>query len=189
MNEEKDQSKSESLHSSEEEKKQQYQYGLDIVRFTAMFFVVTFHAQLFNFLPYTKIETPVLFLCSICTYISYSCNGLFMILTGYLKLNKKPSGLCFYKIIQFIIEYILCSIACVFWRVYKAKEKLTAQQIINGLYVFTDVTHGWFVRMYIGLFLLSPFLNILYNNIKTPKIKCEFLAVLIVVFALPQTYY
>lgn len=189
MNDKTDRSKRGSFHIFEEEKKEQYQYGLDLVRFAAMFLVVCYHAQVLNYLPQTPINSFAIFLCEIGRFISYSCNGLFMILTGYLKKNKKPCGSYFYKLTQFIIEYILCSIACAVFRVYHVKENLSKQQILNGLFLFNDVIHGWFVKMYIGLFLFSPFLNILYNNIKSVKVKYELMIVLIIEYSLPDTYY
>lgn len=82
MNENKDESKRENIQSLEEEKKGEYQYGLDIVRFIAMFLVVTAHAGAYNNILLTKIDTALLFLCNMFVYISHACNGLFMMLTG-----------------------------------------------------------------------------------------------------------
>lgn len=174
--------------SIEEENKEQYQYGLDIIRFAAMVLVVIFHGLILNTLIITIIDSLPLLLSEMMFCISYSCNGLFMMLTGYLKKNKKPSLSYYAKLPQFLVEYGICYIVCGLFHIYYLKEELTIKQVINGIFTFGDVTHVWFVKMYIGLFLFSPFLNILYINIRTEKEKYLFITVLITVYSLPYSY-
>lgn len=57
---------------------------------------------------------------------------------------------------------------------------------IKKLLNFTAAPYGWYIEMYLGLFLLIPFLNILYQNIPTQKWKLGFVITLVVITSLPS---
>lgn len=177
------------LITPEKKNKQEYQYGLDLVRFIAMFLVISVHATTFNNFMNTVIDSYVLFLSGMGRYISYTCCPLFMMLTGYLNKNKKPTLSYYSKIISFIIEYLLCSSIIVIFRVKYLKEKFTAQQLIDGFFRFSNAPYSWYINMYIGFFLLSPYLNILYNNIQTIEQKYTLIIISVIIFSLTYTYY
>lgn len=152
-----------------------------------MYFVVSVHATTFHYLLNTQLETFVLFLCGMHRYISFTCCPLFMILTGYLNKEKKISLVYYSKIINIIFEYLLCSFIAVIFRIKCQKENLTSEQIINGFIYFSNIPYSWYVNLYIGYFLISPFLNILYNNLHSSKNKYCLIAIFIIVFSLPCT--
>lgn len=170
-------------------KEKEYQYGLDTVRFLAMYLVVSVHATSFHYFLNTKLETFVLFLCGMHRYISYTCCPLFMILTGYLNKEKKVTLAYYSKLINTIFEYLLCSFIVMIFRIKYQKEKLSNEQILNGFFGFYNAPYAWYVNLYVGYFLISPFLNILYNNLHSSKHKYSLIAISIIVFSLPSTYY
>lgn len=191
QNEEKNLKDSEtfSLVSSFSNKEKGYQYGLDVIRLLAMYLVLSVHATSFHYYLDIQPNTFILFICGLHRYISFSCCPLFMILTGYLNKEKKPILSYYSKIISIVFEYLLCSSIVITFR-YKYYEKnLKSTQIIDGFFKFSNAPYSWYINMYIGLFLISPFLNILYNNLNSSKNKYSLIVVSIILFSLPGTYY
>jgi surface polysaccharide O-acyltransferase-like enzyme len=87
-------------------------------------------------------------------------------------MKKKEANINYYKgIHRIIIPYVLISILCFVVRKYFIQDGMTWLEGIKGLFRFSLDGYSWYVNMYIGLFLLIPFLNIIYNNLRTDAIK------------------
>lgn len=52
--------------------------------------------------------------------------------------------------------------------------------------LLSAIPYGWYIEMWIGLFLLTPFLNILYRHIPNQKQKLVLLGTLFLITALPD---
>ncbi len=121
------------------------------------------------------------------------CVPLFMILTGYL-MSKKELKKGYYKgVRKTVIVFILATVVCmVFKSVHDlpaAKEafnhadfeamfeaigatrKYNLINFIFGTLDFTGANYSWYIEMYIGLFLIAPFLNLAYNKAGSQKNK------------------
>lgn len=174
---------------SEIKKEKEYQYGLDVIRFLATYFVVIFHSFHHNNYSKTHVETVTLFLLTMKRYISYSCNSLFMILTGYLQKEQKLTFSYYSILLHFIIEYFICCIVLLVFRFKYQKLYCDKDGMINLVLKFSITSYSSYVNIFIGLFLLSPFLNILYNNIKTVSLKYVLVTLTVIIFSLPATFY
>lgn len=64
---------------------------------------------------------------------------------------------------------------------------LTPKHIICEILNFTANDYAWYFEMYIGLFLLIPFLNIMYSSMKTRRSKLALIGVLIFLTLLPSS--
>ena len=73
-----------------------------------------------------------------------------------------------------LIEYVIL------YDAFSIKEFLS--KILN----FDLSAYVWFVEMYIGLYLLTPFINTLYNNIDI-KMKKYLIIILVCLTFLPST--
>ena len=49
-------------------------------------------------------------------------------------------------------------------------ESFSIRHIIKSILNF-DIGYSWYIKMYLGLFLLIPFINLIYNNLKNKKQK------------------
>ena len=154
--------------------KEPYYYGLDIIRIIAMFLVITVHATTFYGFSLNAKSSIVDALVGAGRYISFACIPLFIILTGYLNSNKEPSWKYFKKIFNFLIEYLLCALIIWGFRALVLKETFTVVGVFTKLFNFSLAPYAWYINMFIGLFLITPFLNILYKNIKTQNQKNSF---------------
>lgn len=140
---------------------------MDIILFFAMYFVIFVHSTTFNKFSKAGMGTFVLFLCGMHGYTSFTCCSLIMMLSGYLLKQKKLTASYYSKLIVIVIEYLLCSLVDVIFRVKYLKQNLCNLSIIHGFFTFSNAPNLWYANMYIGLFLFALYLNVFYNNIKS----------------------
>lgn len=140
--------------------------NLDIIRCVAVLFVLSVHAlDNLGFYDFACTGKRMLVLCML-RVIFMSCVPLFMMLTGYL-MNQKTLSLKYYKgIKRTYCIYVLISICCIAFRVLVEGEVFWKRKMLLRIFDFTADTYAWYVEMYIGLFLLIPFLNIIWNNLE-----------------------
>ena len=113
------------------------------------------------------------------------CVPLFIMITGFLQKNKTPSTDYYKKIWRVLCIYFLSALACGIYR-YADGQYDSVRKIFYGILDFTAAKYGWYVEMYLGLFLLIPFLNLVYLNLKTKKGKQLLLGTLLFLTSLPM---
>ncbi|GFP76294.1 acyltransferase [Clostridium fungisolvens] len=162
--------------------------GLDIVRASAIIFVVSVHF----FLNTKYYETPIVGASMyIQTYIRMACImcvPLFLILTGYLQKNKQPSKSYFKKILPILVIYLFYSLLCIIFRSTILNERPGILNWLVSIGNFSADSYSWYIQMYIGLFLLSPFLNVCYNNLKGKRHKTALVIIALFMTAFPATF-
>lgn len=100
-------------------------------------------------------------------------------------MSTKPlSGKHYAKGMKVIWLYLLASLAVLIYRVYITHE-LVLSNALWGILRYNTAPYAWYVEMYIGLFLLIPFLNILYQNIPSKRWKIGLIITLICFSMLP----
>lgn len=116
------------------------------------------------------------------------CVPLFMVLTGYLMSRKELSRSYYKKIGHTIAIYILASLACLLYRNLFTPEPLSLYKSISGLFSFSAAPYGWYIEMYIGLFLLVPFLNLIWRNLKNKRQQLVLIGTLVLLSSLPSIF-
>ena len=160
--------------------------AMDVVRSFALLFVISVHFLLNSGYYSVAVDGPVMFVMTVLRALFIICVPLFMMLSGYLMINKQPNKKYYAKIGYVLVIYLLATLCCTAYKVFMLKETVTVGNVIRGLLNYTGAQYAWYVEMYIGLFLLVPFLNVLYNNLKSQKEKQLLLAVLLFLTALPK---
>ena len=160
-------------------------YSLDVVRVFALLCVISVHFFLKNGFYDEIIQGKTLFISIIIRNFFMICVPLFMVLSGYLMNKKEPSKKYFIGIKKIIIQYILCSLACFIFNTYYYHVNFSFYNMFFGIFNYTDAPYSWYVEMYLGLYIIIPFLNVLYNNLKTIKDKQIMLLSFILVSILP----
>lgn len=163
--------------------------GLDFIRSAAILFVLSnhffgntsFHKDLFESSLSTFVQMTVypIFLTGV---------PLFIILTGYLNVNKIVSKHYYKGCIRVLFAYLLFSIVTILFRIFYLHESLTCRQWVGEFPRFHAIPYGWYIEMWIGLFLLTPFLNLLYKAIPTKRQKEIWLLTLFVLTAVPNLF-
>lgn len=160
----------------------------DILRIIAFSFVVGVHSLSYaEFYVTPMTGTTMLFLNFLrCLFIT--CVPLFLVLSGYLMIEKTLSKNYLKKLSRIIVTYILCSIACMVGLHFTENGVFSIKHLISGILSFTAAPYAWYVNMYLGLYLLIPFLNILWNNLKNKQEKLYLIIVLSILTVLPTLF-
>lgn len=161
----------------------------DILRILAFIFVISVH-----FLSYIGFynqinEGPTMIGLNILRCLFMSCVPLFLVLTGYLMCNKEFNAKYIKKLGRIVLTYFLCSIVClVFLHFIENRSLSTLKFYLFEILSFNAAPYSWYVNMYIGLYLIIPFLNILWKNIPKKKQKQYFIFILSILFVLPTLF-
>lgn len=163
--------------------------SMDIVRIVAVFCVISTHFFLYNdFYKETVGFSASMIIMFIMRSLFGICVPLFIILSGYLMSKKTLSKRYYSGIKKTLVVYVLASIACLIYKMIKQKATYTVSTFILSILDFTAAPYAWYIEMYIGLFLLIPFLNILYNNLETKKKKQILILTFIALAVLPTIF-
>ena len=137
--------------------KKPYGIGLDVVRIIAMFLVLMVHSTTTYGFVEEGVNSFVSVLVGAGRYLSYSCVAIFIILTGYLYCNKKPTVKYYVKLVKILIEFFLCAIIIAIFNKLYLGSKTDLSTILYRMFMFSFPDFSWYIRMYIGLFLIAPF--------------------------------
>lgn len=159
--------------------------AMDIIRLFALFTVVSVHFFLNSGFYNTIVNCPRMYIMVAMRTFFMICVPLFLVLSGYLLKNKKPTKKYYTKLFYTIGIYVLASLACAVYNYIQSPETFSVMGSIWGVFNFTTATYGWYVEMYIGLFLLIPFLNVIYNNLETQKQKMWLIGTMLILTAVP----
>ncbi len=150
--------------------------SLDIIRVVAVFSVLSVHFFLHNEFYFQTVEGAPMFIATIMRTLFTVCVPLFMILTGYLMSHKELSGAYYKGLRKTLIVYAIAFAVCFFARAIRNGYEITGKDFFFNFLNFEAVDghyswYSWYIEMYIGLFLIAPFLNLAYKGLKTQKGK------------------
>lgn len=158
---------------------------LDLIRSVAVFSVLSVHFFLNNGFYDTIVAGKRMYIMVMMRTAFMVCVPLFLLLTGYLCGNKKLTR-TYYRGIRHTLElYVLISIMCLFFHRFYLHETFSPAEGFFRILSFSASTYGWYMEMYIGLFLLIPFLNILYHGLESQKKKQALLITCLILTTLP----
>lgn len=157
---------------------------LDLVRILSVVCVVSSHFYLNNGF-YSHSVAGVRMLVMVIHRASVQmCIPIFIFLTGYLGGGKRLSKGCYAGLKKQLSVYLLACMAGIVYRLL-SHEELSLAKAVFGILDFSIIRYAWYVEMYIGLALLSPFLNVLYQGLGSKSDKRKLLAVLLILTAAP----
>ena len=161
--------------------------GLDFIRSCAILFVIAGHFfSLHTAFKTSTFEGTSLFIQATISFLFYTGVSLFLLLTGYLNTNKSINKKYYKGGVRVIISYLLFSLITIIFRKYYLHESLSWIQWGLKVLDFSAIPYGWYIEMWIGLFLLTPFLNLLYKAIPDQKQKLILVGTLYIMTALPD---
>lgn len=136
--------------------------GLDIIRTTAIALVLLTHMFAYTDVLNVNIGSAKWHIYNIIHYLSRICVPLFLLLTGYLQNRRKTDRKHYRSIIPVLVSYLA------FCAIYIAADSLFmgngfSAGKIRSVFDFS-LGYSWYVEMYICLFLLIPFLNIVFDG-------------------------
>lgn len=158
---------------------------LDIIRVIAVFSVIGVHFFLnsgFYGIPVKGIE---MYLGTLGKTFFMICVPLFLLLSGYLMKNKVLSKKYYKGIGKVIGVYVISTLVCLTFMKFVLKQEVTLLSGIKNLLSYQQ--YSWYVEMYIGLFLIIPFLNLIFKGLDS-KGKKVLLITMAFLTAIPSTF-
>lgn len=159
--------------------------SMDVLRIFAFMMIVTTHFFLQSGFYQRNLVGPRLFVMTLIRCFSVICVPTFILLTGFLMKNKTWSPKYYSGLKKTLVTYFLASIPCYLYWVYAFGRPLNIKVFIADVLNFQAAKYSWYIEMYIGLFLLIPFLNVLWNNLPSKKLKLILIATLVLMTSLP----
>ena len=168
-------------------KRQSRNAAMDILRCLALLGVVSLHFFKHSGYYYKIVVGARMYLLTILRSASMVSVPLFLMLSGYLLKNRQPTRQYYCKLVRTVGIYVLASICCYLYRYVTGAKAVSGGigELVAMILSFRAAPYAWYVEMYIGLFLLIPFLNVLYNNLESRKTKQLLLLILVIMTALP----
>lgn len=138
------------------------------------------------------------------------CVPLFMILTGWL-MSKKTLSRSYYKgIRKTLIVFALASVFCMLFKsVHTVPDAQAAflagdfdrmleaiarsgqfdfKHYLLSIFDFTGANYSWYIEMYIGLFLIAPFLNLAYHKLGSKRHKQILILTFLFITVIPTAF-
>ena len=160
--------------------------NLDFVRAVAALFIVFSH--FFDNTGLYEFDTafPIKMASVGLRMIVGTCVAMFIMLTGYLCSEKKLSARYYLGFLRIYITFLVCSIFAYLARAFLLHEPLGLHQMISELISFESIEYAWYLLMYLGLFLMIPFLNLAFNGLETDKQRLVLLGTFLYLSILPS---
>lgn len=166
--------------------KKERNINLDLTRSVATIGVISVHFFLnTGFYQEIVVGRRMALMVSMRTLFMY-CVPLFLLLTGFLMCNKKLEKKFYRGILHTLEIYVIASIMCMLYAMIQNKEAFSILQWIKNILDFSGAPYAWYIEMYVGLFLMIPFLNLLYHSIAERKNKLVSIFTLIFLVTLPS---
>lgn len=144
--------------------------NIDLIKCIAVFSVISVHFFLNTNFYNTPVVGNKMYIAVFFRTLFMICVPLFIITTGYLMKNKELNKKYYVKIFRVIIIYLLSGLLYFGYNILYNGDSLNIKHIIRCI-LSIDFGYNWYIEMYVGLFILIPFLNVLYNNLKNKKQK------------------
>lgn len=144
--------------------------NLDLIRFLAILSVISVHF-IRNIGFYTvNISGFALSISVFFRTFLMICVPLFLLLTGYLMNKKILSKKYYLSIIRIIFIFFVAKLSYVAVDYFYFHEIDSIFSVLKSIFNY-DNDYSWYVNMYFGLFLIIPFINLIYNNLTSKKQK------------------
>lgn len=145
--------------------------NIDLIKVIAVFLVISVHFFLNTNFYVTPIIGKNMYSAVFFRTLCMMCVPLFMITTGYLMRKKELSKSYYLSLARVLISYFIYVILFILFYYRFFNQEITLSYILFELLDFNSTGYSWYVEMYIGLFLLIPFLNTSYNNLNKKSKK------------------
>lgn len=158
--------------------------NIDSLKCIAIVFVVGVHFFLHTNYYGQSFTFKSIFLSSFIWMILMTCVPLFIMTTGYLMKDKTYSEDYFIKLLPVIGIYALTAAVYTFFDMRVVNEEYLGKLFEN---IFSFSHYAWYVNLYIGLYMLIPFLNAGFNSLTSRKNQVVVLGILVLFTIVPPT--
>lgn len=160
--------------------------NLDLIRTVAVISVISVHFFLNSGFYSLPLLGKTMYISTVFRTLFMICVPLFLLLTGYLMNKKELSKKYYGGIKKTLFVYVLSTILMLLYINYYKGAPITLTDSLKNILSYSQ--YSWYIAMYIGLFLLIPFLNLIYNGLKSQAQKSGLVLTLIFLTVLPTLF-
>lgn len=158
--------------------------GIDLFRCLGLLFVTGLHGFLYNGF-YSEIQGgELMWIATSFRWLFSGCNGMFMLLTGYLKTTKPLNRQYYRGLLTVLTGYALTCLISYPIRYFLYGERDGLSVWIDRFFAFDG--YGWYIGMYIGLILFSPILNLALGQMPDRRGLLGIAGTMLLLTALPS---
>ncbi|MBQ7004983.1 MAG: acyltransferase family protein [Clostridia bacterium] len=166
--------------------KKERNLSLDVIRILCFSMVVYTHFFLYTGFYRMDIWGPKAYIMTVIRSLGISCIPMFIFLTGFLFKNRQLDAKYYSGIKNTLITYVFASGFCYAYDCLHTETEMSFGGFLKGLLSFSSAKYSWYIEMYIGLFLLIPFLNIIWKNLPEKKHRIILILTLAFLTLAPQ---
>lgn len=173
-------------------------FGLDLVKVIAMIFVPCVHFFLYNghYYYYTigQEDTTAFIFTTVIRDLFFICVPLFMLVTGALSYYH-PADLSkrhYVKITPILVNSLIIGLLVIWYKLATVAPgadttALTPYRLAQALWSGNLPSYGWYVNMYVSLFVLMPIIDAAYNSLDSQKKKTGMMIACILLSVIPMS--
>ena len=163
----------------------QREFGLDLVRAVAVILVLSVHFFLNSGFYDMPLQGVGMTLAAMVRMACMTCVPLFLLLTGWLCIDRRWRLSYPLKLLPILLTYVLAGCLCMVFNAVWNGIEITPLSAVHRLLDFSAAPYGWYIKMYIGLFLLAPFLNAAWRGLSRARGRLVLVIMLLVITAAP----
>lgn len=164
--------------------------SLDILRLIALFFVIAAHYFLNTNFYDQVFDSGIYYFLVLFRELFHASVPIFIIITGYCCIKKAPTKKYYSGIIKPLFITLIATLVCTCYG-YSGfantplKGDLDLSHVLFQTITLSGAKYSWYMSMYFGLFLLIPFLNILFH-VLSKKHQGYLIISLAIIIVLPK---
>ena len=159
--------------------------AMDVIRCTALACVAGVHFFSRIGYYYVPLTGPRMYLMTLLRTAFMVCVPLFLLLSGYLCRKHRPCAAYYAKLGRILGVYALAVLTGILFQRVHSGAEISLTDGLRSLLDYSGSQYGWYMEMYLGLFLLIPYLNVLYEGLGTERARRGLVLTLLVMTALP----
>lgn len=160
--------------------------NLDLIRCAALLLVPAMHGIDNTGLYTIQLESAGDMVMMVLRILFTDCIPLYILLTGYLCNRKTPSLHYYLGYVRIYLTYLLCCIPSLLLEYYYKHSLTSISDLVGSVLNFYGNGYAWYIMMYTGLFIMIPFLNMMYHGCATKRQKQLLIAVFFALSILPS---
>lgn len=164
--------------------KERRAFGPDVVRASAAVLVLAVHFFMNTGFYGQPLVRKGMLLSAAARMACMTCVPLFLLLSGYLCGSRRWSRGYLRGLLPVVSVYLVSAVVCLAFRMLWGGEEISPPGFVRRVLDFSAVPYAWYVEMYLGLYLLMPFVNAAWNGLEEEG-RRALTAVLIALTALP----
>ncbi len=160
--------------------------NLDLIRALAVFFTVGMHFMDNSGIYDIEIRGALPFATAMLRMLFSACVPMFLMLSGWLCHKRTLSKRYYLSILPILETYLIASLFCLVYRRIFGAEEIGLRYALGSVINFYACDYAWYVMLYMGLFLMMPFLNLMFHGLAARRQHLALIASFFVLSHLPS---